>query len=90
VTLGVGLIVALLFVIFEVGIRHVPPDGMTYTQYDVRDHWDASGHQLASTSTITSTTFTAANDQQVIDTYYHGLNDGERHDGPAGGAAAQP
>jgi hypothetical protein len=59
VALGYGLIVALLFVIFEVGIRNVPPDGMTVT-------YDAPNPPTY--------TYAAPQDQGIINDYYSTLN----------------
>lgn len=62
---GVSVVLAVLtlFILFEVVIRHVPPDGMSVT--------DAYGPSLYGS---TRTTYTAPQDQQDINTYYAELN----------------
>jgi len=72
--LAVGGLVA-VFTLFEVGIRNVPPDGMTYRMYDTRE-FDRYGHAVAHTTTRSYTlTFAAPRDQQVINMYLQTLND---------------
>lgn len=71
----VGVVLA-LFVLFEVGIRHMPPDGMTYTLYDT-PLFDSQFHPLTTPVTTARTqVYTASHDQHVITKYltalYHG------------------
>jgi hypothetical protein len=73
-SLGLVSVLLLLFVAFEVGIRYVPPDGMTYTMYDTRE-FDSYGHAVAPTTRWHTLTFAAPHDQQVINTYLQTLND---------------
>ncbi len=61
--IGVGIVLA-LFIMFEVGIRHVPPDGMTVTEIDY-----AGGDPFTY-----SYTYTAPKDQQTIGETYAALN----------------
>lgn len=61
---GLTLIAVLLFVVFEVGIRHVPPDGMTAT---------GVGYSGGTPYTF-SYTYAAPKDQQTIGATYAALN----------------
>ena len=61
---GVALVAVLLFVVFEVGIRHVPPDGMTAT---------GVGYSGGSPYTF-AYSYTAPKDQQTIGATYKALN----------------
>lgn len=70
--LGQGaLILLVLFLLFEVGIRHVPPDGMTVTGigYSEVGYPDSFG----TTRTFTSS-YTEPKDQQTINDLYASLN----------------
>lgn len=60
---GVALIAVLLFVVFEVGIRHVPPDGMTVTEVGYPGVMSTYAYS-----------FTAPKDQQTIDDIYAAYN----------------
>lgn len=68
---GVALMVVLLFLIFEVGIRHVPPDGMTVTGIEDSEvgYPDTFGTTVAFTAS-----YTAPEDQQTINDFYASLN----------------
>lgn len=61
--LGLLGVLLALFVAFEVGIRHVPPDGMTV----------AYEHNPSSNGP-THATYSAPQDQQTINAYYETLN----------------
>lgn len=66
IRLGLAILVlaALVFIAFELGIRHVPPDGMTVTLLSPHGYL-MDGPPLM---------YTAPKDQQTIDAYYSGLN----------------
>lgn len=73
--LGVTFIAALLFVASEVGIRHVPPDGMrvTYTTSVLVHLPDGS---FSPRFTYTTYIYSLPKDQQAISATYASLNDG--------------
>jgi hypothetical protein len=56
---------ALVCIAFEVGIRHVPPDGMTVTLVRSPGGYFLDGPPLI---------YTAPKDQHIIDAYYTSLN----------------
>lgn len=76
--LGFGLIVALLFVIFEVGIRHVPPDGMRVS-YETGTLVPSSDGSFRPRFTHTTYTYTSPRDQQTINATYTSLNNGRAY-----------
>lgn len=73
--LGVAFIAALVCVVFEVGIRNVPPDGMrvTYTTSVLVHLPDGS---FMPRFTHTTYTYTLPKDQQTISATYASFNDG--------------
>lgn len=70
--LGQGALVVLaLFLLFEVGIRHVPPDGMTVTY----SYWRLDPNcSNCVDSAFGQERYTSLNDQQTIDDYYAAYN----------------
>lgn len=62
--LAILALLSLVGILFEVGVRHVPPDGMTVT------FLSAGGRPLAEGSWV----YTAPKDQQIIAAWYAGLN----------------
>ncbi|HEU5342886.1 MAG TPA: hypothetical protein VFU60_00940 [Ktedonobacterales bacterium] len=68
--LAVGVLVA-LFILFEVGIRHVPPDGMTVTY--TYSQLDPNCSNCVD-SVFGTGRYTSPQDQPTIDSYYAAFN----------------
>jgi hypothetical protein len=73
--LGQGALALLaLFLLFEVGIRHVPPDGMVVSFQDSTLVPQSDGSYVPK-AILTTYTYTEPKDQQAIGETYASLND---------------
>jgi hypothetical protein len=71
-----------LFVACEVGMRHLPPDGLTFTEVKITQGVDAHGQELPARRTLDYTITYDSRRQATINTWYTALNDGQDIGGP--------
>lgn len=72
-----------LFVAFEVVIRHLPPDGLTFTEVKITlQPISATGQQGPATRALDYSISYDARQQATINTWYDALNGGQDIGGP--------
>ncbi|MGH2503389.1 MAG: hypothetical protein ACRDID_12865 [Ktedonobacterales bacterium] len=76
--LSLSLIALLaLFIAFEVVIRHMPPDGLTYTEVKISQPISPSGKEAPATRALDYSIAYDSRRQATIDTWYNALNRGQ-------------
>lgn len=66
-----------LFAAFEVVIRHVPPDGLTFTEVKISQPISPSGKEAPATRALDYSITYDSRRQATIDTWYTALNHGQ-------------
>jgi hypothetical protein len=63
--------------LFEFAIRHVPPDGLTFTTVQITQVVNASGQEPPAMRTLDYSVTYDSRRQATISTWYHALNQGQ-------------
>ena len=66
-----------LIIACEVDMRHLPPDGLTFTEVKIVQGVDAHGQELPAIRTLDYTITYDSRRQATIDAWYHALNHGQ-------------
>lgn len=71
-----------LFIACEVGMRHLPPDGLTFIEVKITQPISATGQEGAATRTLDYSITYDSRRQATIDAWYDALNGGQGIGGP--------